>query len=138
MPDLQTGHHVRKYTIDVIAGDVIGREVMPAAIRCLDLVAKAENFSITWRERDWGSERYLADGAMMPPSGIDDLADGDGILLGAVGAPAIPDHVTWWALLIPIRREFLQYVNLRPVGLLPGVPPGNQEAARLDVVVGRE
>jgi len=107
MPDLQTGPHVRKYTIDVIAGDGIGREVMPAAIRCLDLVAKAENFSITWRERDWGSERYLADGAMMPPSGIDELADGDGILLGAVGAPGIPDHVTLWGLLIPIRREFL-------------------------------
>jgi len=138
MPDLQTGPHVRKYTIDVIAGDGIGREVMPAAIRCLDLVAKAENFSITWRERDWGSERYLADGAMMPPSGIDELADGDGILLGAVGAPGIPDHVTLWGLLIPIRREFLQYVNLRPIRLLPGVAPRVPGAEHLDVVVVRE
>lgn len=126
------------YTIDVIAGDGIGLEVMPAAIRCLDLVAKLEGFALNWRERDWGSARYLADGAMMPKSGIEDLADGDGIFLGAVGAPGIPDHVTLWGLLIPIRREFLQYVNLRPVRLLPGIEPRVVGAENLDAVIVRE
>jgi tartrate dehydrogenase/decarboxylase/D-malate dehydrogenase len=129
---------VSGYTIDVIAGDGIGLEVMPAAIRCLDLVAKLDGFTLNWRERDWGSDRYLADGAMMPKSGIEDLADGDGIFLGAVGAPGIPDHVTLWGLLIPIRREFLQYVNLRPIRLLPGIKPRVVGAENLDVVIVRE
>ena len=129
---------MNSYTIDVIAGDGIGLEVVPAAIRCLDLIAKSEGFTLNWRERDWGSDRYLADGAMMPKSGIDDLADGDGIFLGAVGAPGIPDHVTLWGLLIPIRREFLQYVNLRPVRLLPGVEPRVAGAEKLDAVIVRE
>ena len=84
----------RAYTIDVIAGDGIGKEVMPAALGCLEPLAALEGFSVEWRERDWGSERYRADGRMMPKDGIEQLADGDGILLGAVGAPDIPDHVT--------------------------------------------
>jgi tartrate dehydrogenase/decarboxylase/D-malate dehydrogenase len=75
---------------------------------------------------------------MMPTNGIDELADGDGIFLGAVGAPGIPDHVTLWGLLIPIRRSFLQYVNLRPVRLLPGVRPRVEGAERLDAVIVRE
>jgi tartrate dehydrogenase/decarboxylase/D-malate dehydrogenase len=129
---------VSRYTIDVIAGDGIGLEVMPAAVKCLELVAKLEGFTMNWRERDWGSARYLADGAMMPKSGIDDLADGDGIFLGAVGAPGIPDHVTLWGLLIPIRREFLQYVNLRPVRLLPGIEPRVVGAENLNAVIVRE
>jgi tartrate dehydrogenase/decarboxylase/D-malate dehydrogenase len=126
------------YKIDAIPGDGIGREVVPAAIRCLDEVAGLEGFEITWRERDWGSERYLADGAMMPADGIDQLADGDGIFLGAVGSPGIPDHVTLWGLLIPIRRSFMQYVNLRPVRLLPGVRPRVAGAERLDAIIVRE
>ena len=112
-----------QHTVDVIAGDGIGTEVVPAAIRCIDALASVGNFSITWRERDWGSERFLRDGAMMPKDGIDQLADGDAIFLGAVGAPEIPDHVSLWGLLIPIRREFLQYINLRPVRRLPACRP---------------
>jgi tartrate dehydrogenase/decarboxylase / D-malate dehydrogenase len=126
------------YTVDVIAGDGIGKEVMPAATRCIDEVARSEGFTIRWRDRDWGSERYLADGTMMPRDGIDQLADGDAILLGAVGHPGIPDHVTLWGLLIPIRREFLQYVNLRPVRLLPGVLPPIPAAVGIDAIVVRE
>ena len=126
------------YTIDVIAGDGIGNEVVPAAIRCSDELARSEDFTIEWRERDWGSDRYLVDGAMMPKDGIDQLADGDAIFLGAVGAPGIPDHVTLWGLLIPIRREFLQYVNLRPVRLLPGVTSPLRSTAGLDTVIVRE
>ncbi len=126
------------YTIDVIAGDGIGQEVMPAAVECLDAVAATHGFAIDWRERDWGSERYLSAGAMMPTDGIEQLADGDGIFLGAVGMPGIPDHVTLWGLLIPIRREFMQYVNLRPVRCLPGVTPRVAGAQDLDTVIVRE
>jgi tartrate dehydrogenase/decarboxylase/D-malate dehydrogenase len=126
------------YTVDVIAGDGIGKEVVPAAIECIDAVGRTDGFQVVWRERDWGSDRYLADRAMMPRDGIDQLADGDAIFLGAVGAPGIPDHVTLWGLLIPIRREFLQYVNLRPVRLLPGIAPRVSGAEGLDAVIVRE
>jgi tartrate dehydrogenase/decarboxylase/D-malate dehydrogenase len=75
------------YVVDVIAGDGIGQEVMPAAVRCIDQVAREGGFSIRWRERDWGSDRFRSDGEMMPKDGLDQLADGDAIFLGAVGAP---------------------------------------------------
>ena len=110
-----------QYTVDVIAGDGIGQEVMPAAIACVDALAPAHGFSVQWRDREWGSEHYRRHGRMMPEDGIAQLATGDAILLGAVGAEDIPDVVTLWGLLIPIRREFDQYVNLRPMRLLPGV-----------------
>ena len=126
------------YHIDVIAGDGIGQEVMPAAIRCVDAIAAASDFEIVWRDRDWGSDYYRANGRMMPTDGIDQLADGDAILLGAVGAPDIADDVTLWGLLIPIRREFLQYVNLRPVRILPGVQSPLRDADGLDMVIVRE
>ena len=126
------------YQVDVIAGDGIGQEVMPAAIACVDALAADRDFAITWRERDWGSDHYRAFGRMMPTDGIDQLADGDAILLGAVGAPDIPDDVTLWGLLIPIRREFLQYVNLRPVRVLPGVQSPLRDASGLDMVIVRE
>jgi tartrate dehydrogenase/decarboxylase / D-malate dehydrogenase len=128
----------RSYRVDVIAGDGIGQEVMPAAIRCVDALATAYDFSVTWREHDWGSDRCRATGAMMPSDGIAQLADGDAILLGAVGAPDIPDDVTLWGLLIPIRREFRQYVNLRPVRILPGVTSPLRNADGVDMVIVRE
>lgn len=127
----------RAYTVDVIAGDGIGQEVVPAAIRCVDRVADLHGLTITWRHRDWGSDHYRRHGAMMPADGLDQLASGDAILLGAVGDPAIDDTVTLWGLLIPIRRAFHQYVNLRPVKALPGVP-SPIGAAGLDVLVVRE
>ena len=126
------------YQVDVIAGDGIGQEVMPAAIACVDVLAADRDFTITWRERDWGSDHYRTNGRMMPADGIDQLADGDAILLGAVGAPDIPDDVTLWGLLIPIRRDFLQYVNLRPVRILPGVESPLRNAEGLDMVIVRE
>ena len=126
------------YTIDVIAGDGIGVEVVPSAIECLDAVAEIEGFSLRWRHREWGSQWYRTHGVMMPSDGIDQLSDGDAIFLGAVGAPDIPDHVTLWGLLIPIRREFMQYANLSPVRLLPGVEPRVKGAEDLDLVVVRE
>jgi tartrate dehydrogenase/decarboxylase / D-malate dehydrogenase len=126
------------YTIDVIAGDGIGPEVMPAAIACVDALAPTFGFSVQWRQRDWGSDHYRRDGRMMPVDGIEQLATGDAILLGAVGAEDIPDDVTLWGLLIPIRREFDQYVNLRPVRVLPGVTSPLAGVDHLDLVVVRE
>ena len=94
----------RRRRIAVVPGDGIGQEVVPAAIRCLDAAGARHGFEIAWRDHDWGSDRYRAEGAMMPPDGLEQLADSDAIFLGAVGAPGIPDHVTLWGLLIPIRR----------------------------------
>lgn len=136
MTDRGTAHQ-RRYTIDVIAGDGIGLEVVPAAISCVDAVAGDAGFEILWRDRDWGSERYRRTGAMMPADALDTLRDGDGILLGAVGAPDIPDDATLWGLLIPIRRGFDQYVNLRPVRTLPGVS-SPVTTGTIDVTVVRE
>ncbi|GAB2621179.1 tartrate dehydrogenase [Kocuria himachalensis] len=128
----------RHYTIDVIAGDGIGQEVMPSALRCVDALAQAHGFAVDWRERSWGSDHYRAHSRMMPVDGIEQLASGDGVLLGAVGAPDIPDDVTLWGLLIPIRREFHQYVNLRPIRILPGVTSPLRGLDELDLVVVRE
>ncbi|MFF0372603.1 tartrate dehydrogenase [Micromonospora sp. NPDC005087] len=126
------------HTIDVISGDGIGQEVVPAATSCVDAACATTGTTIRWRHRDWGSERYRRHGAMMPSDGLDQLRDGDGILLGAVGAPDIPDDVTLWGLLIPIRRTFLQYVNLRPLRILPGVQSPLRNPGRLDMVIVRE
>jgi tartrate dehydrogenase/decarboxylase / D-malate dehydrogenase len=129
---------LRRHVVDVIAGDGIGQEVVPSAVRCIDALSSRHEFEISWRERDWGSDRYRATGSMMPSDGIEQLADGDSIFLGAVGSPDIPDHVTLWGLLIPIRRSFLQYINLRPVRILPGVRSPLIEPGNLDIIIVRE
>jgi tartrate dehydrogenase/decarboxylase/D-malate dehydrogenase len=111
------------YRIAVIPGDGIGREVMPPAKAVLQAVAAKYGFAFDFRDFDWSCETFKSTGRMMPPDGIARLRDHDAILLGAVGFPGVPDHVSLWGLLIPIRREFEQYVNLRPVRLLPGITP---------------
>ena len=126
------------YDIDVIPGDGIGKEVVPSAISCVDAVAARHDFTVNWRYRDWGSDHYRAHGTMMPNDALTKMSDGDGILLGAVGAPDIPDDVTLWGLLIPIRRTFLQYVNLRPTRMLPGAISPLRNADNLDIVIVRE
>jgi tartrate dehydrogenase/decarboxylase/D-malate dehydrogenase len=113
---------MKQHSIAVIAGDGIGKEVVPAAIHVLDRAAAQFGFTLAYRHFDWSCETYKQTGRMMPEDGIARLKDHDAILLGAVGFPGVPDHVSLWGLLIPIRREFDQYVNLRPVRLLPGVP----------------
>ena len=128
----------RTYTVDLIAGDGIGLEVVPAAVRVVDALAGRHGFRIGWRERGWGSGYFFEHGRMMPVDGIEQLSDGDAILLGAVGHPELPDHETLWGLLIPIRREFVQYVNLRPVRVLPGVVSPLREVAGVEIVVVRE
>jgi len=128
------------HRIAVIPGDGIGREVVPAACRVLERSGERHGFTLRWREFDWSCERYTRTGAMMPVDGVDQLADFDAIFLGAVGYPGVPDHVSLWGLLIPLRRSFAQYVNLRPVVLLRGIesPLRGVTPRELDFVVVRE
>ena len=130
----------RTHRIAAIPGDGIGVEVTTAARSVLDAAGQAYGFGLDWHEFDWGCARYASTGEMMAADGLDRLADFDAIFLGAVGYPGVPDHVSLWGLLIPIRRAFDQYVNLRPVRLLPGVrsPLAGRGAADIDMVIVRE
>lgn len=112
---------LRKYSVALIPGDGIGREVMPEALRVLEVAGRRFNFELALTHYDWSCETYHRTGRMMPEDGLDQLARHEAILLGAVGYPGVPDHISLWGLLIPIRRHFDQYVNLRPVRLLPGI-----------------
>ncbi|HTH97525.1 MAG TPA: tartrate dehydrogenase [Stellaceae bacterium] len=112
-----------RYKIAVIPGDGIGKEVMVEGLRALDAAGRKFGIDFDYTHYDWSCETYKATGRMMPEDGIKRLADSDSVFLGAVGFPGVPDHISLWGLLIPIRREFDQYVNLRPVRLLPGIVP---------------
>src|SRR6201990_2026241 len=105
----------RHHSIAAIAGDGIGPEVLPVALASLHLVARRYDFTLDVTDYDWGSAYHHRHGTMMPADGLERLARHDAIFLGAVGDPSIPDTETLWGLLIPIRRTFDQYVNLRPV-----------------------
>jgi len=113
---------MKTYRIACIPGDGIGNEVVPEGLRVLEAAAAAAQFRIETTHHDWSCEHYKETGAMMPEDGISRLSQSDAVFLGAVGFPGVPDHVSLWGLLVPIRREFDQYVNLRPVRLLPGIP----------------
>ena len=128
------------YKIAVIPGDGIGQEVIPAGIKLLEAAAKAEGVNFEWTVFDWSCERYHTQGAMMPEDGIEQLKNFDAIYLGAVGYPGVPDHISLWGLLIPIRRQFDQYVSLRPVRLFEGVPCplANKQPGDIDFYVVRE
>ena len=108
--------------IAVIAGDGIGKETVPEGQRVLEAAGRKFGFSLTWDEKPWSCEHYAKTGKMMPDDGLAQIRNHDAIFLGAVGFPGVPDHVSLWGLLIPIRRGFQQYVNLRPVRLMPGIP----------------
>ena len=129
-----------RYTIASIPGDGIGPEVLAVGRRLADRAAALAGFSIAWRDFDWSCERYARSGQMMPADGIRQVADTDAIYLGAVGWPTVPDHVSLWNLLIPLRREFDQYANVRPVRLLPGIvsPLAGRTGEDIDFVVVRE
>lgn len=124
--------------IAVIPGDGIGIEVTAAARRVLDAAAAKHDLDLAYDELDWSCHRWQSEGAMMPPDGIDTLRAYDAILLGAVGWPGVPDHVSLWGLLIPIRRAFRQFVNLRPVRVFEGVGSPLKDADGVDLVVVRE
>jgi len=131
---------MKTYRIAVIAGDGIGQEVVPEGIRVLDAVAKRAGIHFQWDRFSWSCEEYLMTGKMMPDDGLSRIRHHDAIFLGAVGFPTVPDHVSLWGLLIPIRRQFAQYVNIRPVRLMPGVssPLANRRPEEIDFIVVRE
>lgn len=131
---------MKSYKIAVIEGDGIGREVVPEGIRVLEAAARCFDLSFSWKHFDWSCETYLKTGRMMPENGLDQLRPFDAIYLGAVGYPGVPDHVSLWGLLIPIRRGFREYVNLRPARLLEGItsPLAGRKAGEIDFVIVRE
>jgi tartrate dehydrogenase/decarboxylase/D-malate dehydrogenase len=131
---------MKAYRIAVIPGDGIGKEVVPEGIRALETLAEQYAFKVHFEAFPYSCHYYLEHGAMMPEDGIEKLTPFDAILLGAVGNPGVPDHISLWGLLIPIRREFQQYVNLRPVRLLPGIhsPLANRTSEDIDFYIVRE
>ena len=131
---------MKRYEVAVIPGDGIGKEVMPAGLSVLQKVADDHGFKLSLMEYPWSCETYHATGKMMPDDGIELLKDSDAIYLGAVGFPGVPDHISLWGLLIPIRRSFDQYINLRPIRLLKGVssPLAGRTAEDIDFYVVRE
>lgn len=134
------GGMVGNYRIAVIAGDGIGREVIPAGKAVIEAALPGSS-SIEWHDLAWGSDHYRATGRMMPEDGLEILRGFDAIYLGAIGdPPAVPDHVTLWGLLLPIRKTFDLFVNVRPVRLLPGItgPLRDKGPNEIDMVFVRE
>jgi len=131
---------MKKHRIALIPGDGIGREVLPEGVLVLEAAARRFGFQLEMTEFDWSCDRLLKTGKMMPDDGMATLRGFDSIFLGAVGWPGVPDHVPLWGLLIPIRREFDEYVNLRPVRLFEGVPTplANRKPGEIDFWVVRE
>ena len=131
---------MKTLNVAVIPGDGIGKEVVPEGIRVLDAAGQRFGFQFRWQEFDWSCETYIKTGQMMPADGLGQLRKFDSIFLGAVGHPSVPDHVSLWGLLIPIRRSFHQYVNLRPVRLLQGIdsPLKNWKPGQIDFSIVRE
>src|SRR5215469_8507252 len=131
---------MKTFTIAVIAGDGVGAEVIPQGKRVLEAIAKKHDVSFAFQDFDWGAGHFARWGRMMPAGAIDLLQPCDAIYLGAVGDPQIPDHTTLNGLLLPIRRAFDQYANVRPAYLYPGVksPLAGREGGSIDMVVVRE
>jgi tartrate dehydrogenase/decarboxylase / D-malate dehydrogenase len=132
---------MKKHKIAVIPGDGIGKEVVPEGVRVLDAVAGKFGIQLEWEHFDWSCDYYLKHGSMMPPDWKEQVGKHDAIFFGAVGWPAkVPDHISLWGLLIKFRREFDQYVNLRPVRLFRGVPSplANRQPGEIDFYVVRE
>jgi len=133
---------VESYSIAVIAGDGIGNEVMPEGLRVVEAAARKFDIDLRWTTMDWGNcDYFLRHGRMMPPDWFDRLRGFDAIYFGAVGWPQkVPDHISLWDSLFRFRREFDQYVNLRPIRLMPGVrcPLADRQVGDVDMVVVRE
>src|SRR5262245_7159185 len=127
------------FRIAVIAGDGIGREVVPAGVAALEAAARGCGVSLAFSDFPWGCEFYKQTGRMMDADGFERLAAFDAIYLGAIGAPGVPDGISA-ALILAIRQRFDQYVNLRPMRLLPGLtsPLANRAPADIDMVCVRE
>ncbi len=126
--------------IAVIPGDGIGREVTPAALAVLDVVSRRAGLGVEVVEYPWGCDFYRETGRMMAADALDRLREADAIFLGAIGHPSVPDHISVWELILPIRQRFDQYINLRPMRLLPGIatPLAGRTLADIDMVCVRE
>ena len=131
---------MKTHKIAVIAGDGIGKEVVPEGLRVLEAAGSKFDVGFEFDEKPWSCDYYLQHGAMMPKDGLVEIRHHDAIYLGAVGFPTVPDHISLWGLLIPIRREFQLYANVRPVRLMPGVasPLANRKPGDIDFWVVRE
>ena len=130
----------RTHRIAVIPGDGIGKETTPEGLRVLDAAARRYGFGLELTHYDWSCETYARTGKMMPDDGLEQLRQHDSVFLGAVGWPGVPDNVSLWGLLIPMRRDFDQYISLRPCRLMPGVrsPLADRAPEDIDFVVVRE
>ena len=128
------------YRIAVIAGDGIGKEVVPAAIDVLNMAAEQGGFRCEFTHLPWGCDYYLQTGRMMDADGVTQLLAYDAIFLGAIGDPRVADHISARELILPLRQRLGQYVNLRPMRLLPGItsPLANRGAADIDMICVRE
>lgn len=126
--------------VALIPGDGIGIEVAESARQVLGRLDERFGLGLSIDDFDWSCERYLSEGAMMPEDGLATLQEYDAVLLGAVGRPDVPDHISLWGLLIPIRRAFQLFVNLRPVRAFEGVtsPLADADRRPIDLVIVRE
>ena len=133
---------MKNYKIATIAGDGIGKEVMPEGIKVLKETAKKHQFNIQFDEFDFAScDYYEKNGKMLPDDWKEKISDHDAIFFGAVGDPSkVPDHISLWGSLLKFRREFDQYINLRPVKLFNGVPSplANKNPGDIDMLIVRE
>ncbi len=122
------------HRIGVIAGDGVGPEVIAEAVKVVD----ALELDLEWHELPWGTERYLAEGTMMPPDALETVRGFDALLFGAVGHPSVPDDVTLWGLLLPLRQGLDLWANVRPARLLRGIPSPLAGAPAVDILFVRE
>jgi tartrate dehydrogenase/decarboxylase/D-malate dehydrogenase len=132
---------MKEFRLAAIPGDGIGPEVMREGFKVLEVIEQIHGSKLFQIDSyDWNCEYYIKTGRMMPENGLDTLKSYDALLLGAIGAKGVPDHVSVWELILPIRREFQQYINLRPIKLLKGIesPLKGKGHADLDFVVVRE
>src|SRR5438093_6795220 len=132
--------HSRTHSIAIIAGDGIGKEVIPAGLATIEAATRGTGISLTFTELPWGCDYYVSHGRMMDADGFERAASFDAIYLGAIRDPRVPDHIAVWDLLLPLRQRFQQYVNLRPMRLLPGLssPLAGRSAADINMVCIRE
>ncbi len=133
---------MKEYKIATIAGDGIGKEVVPEGIKVLNEISKQHQFKIKFDEFDFSScEYYKKHKKMLPDNWKEKIANHDAIFFGAVGMPdQVPDHISLWGSLLQFRREFDQFINLRPVKLFEGVPCplANKKPGDIDMIIVRE
>ncbi len=131
----------KKHRIAVIPGDGIGKEVVPEGLRVLDAAATRFGIDFQWDHFDWSCDYYANYGKMMPDDWMQQIGGHEAIFFGAIGWPAtVPDHEALWGSLFRFRRDFDQYINLRPVRLMPGVPSplANRQPGEIDFFLVRE